>query len=100
MYEGGEEALTTERNIQTDRGMITEHNANDEASKNTESRIRKEVQLKLKLEEMVDVNPRYRTLFAGLKLNTAHNSAVVQPLAFMLRRTLYAAMIVFMPHLP
>ena len=103
VYEGGEEALTTERNIQTDRGMITENNAagNDE-SKDIESmnKIKKEVQLKLKLEDLVDVNPRYQTIFEGLKLNTAHNSAVMQPLAFMLRRILYAALIVFIPHLP
>ena len=38
----------------------------------------------------------YRTLFYGLKCNHEHNVAVVHPLAFVLRRILYALVIVFM----
>lgn len=49
---------------------------------------------------MVQTSPRYETIFSGLKLNTAHNSAVMEPLSFMIRRIIYAALIVFTPHLP
>jgi len=54
-------------------------NTVDDESKQQSSlnKIKKEVQLKLKLEDLVDVNPRYQTIFEGLKLNTAHNSAVM-----------------------
>lgn len=59
--------------------MITDMNTVDDESKQQSSlnKIKKEVQLKLKLEDLVDVNPRYQTIFEGLKLNTAHNSAVM-----------------------
>lgn len=102
MYEGGEEVLTTERNLQTDRGMITAQDNAPEEDDGTASmaRFRKEVQLRLKLEDLVDVSQRYETIFDGLKLNTAHNSAVMQPLTFMVRRIIYAALIVFIPHMP
>jgi len=102
LYEGGEESLATDRNCQTDRAMVSESNFS-EASAVVDANaqiIRKEVLLRLKLEDLVDVSKRYETIFLGLKLNTAHNSAVTQPLAFMIRRIVYAALIVFMPHLP
>lgn len=54
----------------------------------------------MRLEGQVTLNKRYSTLFSGLKLNTAHNSAVTQPLAFMLRRLYYSVVIVFMCHMP
>lgn len=107
IYEGGEEVitservLTTERNLQTERGLMTEQDCADEdhiiASL---MKSRKEARLRLQLEDLVDVNPRYETLFTGLKLNQPRNSAVVQPFTFIVRRILYAALIVFMPHLP
>lgn len=100
LYEGGEEVLTTERNVQTERGMITEQNNAVEEADASLFKIRKEIQLRLKLEDLVEVSQRYETIFNGLKLNTAHSSAVTQPLAFMIRRLVYAALIVFMPHLP
>lgn len=85
----------------TDRGMVTDQNAGDESPKGTfEGKIRKEAMLRLRLEDLVDLNQRYKTIFEGLKMNTAHNSAVIQPLSFMLRRIFYAALIVFMPHEP
>ena len=65
-----------------------------------QARIRNEAALRLRLEALVDVNQRYSTIFEGLKLNTAHNSAVMQPISFLLRRVFYAALIVFMPHMP
>ena len=62
--------------------------------------MRSEAKLRLRLEDHVQVNPSYKTLFDGLKLNTEHNSAIVEPLAFLIRRIMYAVVIVFMPHLP
>lgn len=48
----------------------------------------------------MQVPKRYATLFNGLKLNTAHNSAVMEPLIFLVRRFLYAMMIVLLGHKP
>lgn len=45
---------------------------------------------------MVVVSQRFKTLFEGLKLNAAHNSAITLPLAYLVRRVAYATMIVFM----
>lgn len=103
VFEGGEDVLTTERNMRTDRAMVTtEFNAIEAADPNATAmmQIQKEVQLMLKLEDLVQTSPRYETIFSGLKLNTAHNSAVMEPLSFMIRRIIYAALIVFMPKLP
>lgn len=63
-------------------------------------RMGRDARLKLRLEDQVTVNKRYSTLFAGLKLNTEHNSAIFEPLLFLLRRTIFAAVIVFMPNAP
>ena len=52
--------------------------------------------MRIKLAESVQVSNYYRTLFYGLKLNHEHNVAVVHPLAFVLRRILYAFVIVYM----
>ena len=49
-----------------------------------------------KIAERVQVSNFYRTLFYGLKWNHEHNVAMVNPLAFVLRRVLYALVIVFM----
>lgn len=50
----------------------------------------------MQLEGTVQVSPAYRTLYYGLKKNHVHGAAVVHPLAFVLRRLLYALIIVFM----
>ena len=52
--------------------------------------------MRIKLAERVEISNFYRTLFYGLKWNHEHNVALVQPLAFVLRRILYALVIVFM----
>lgn len=62
--------------------------------------MQREAELRLKLESLVQLNERYKTLFDSLKLNTAHNSAILEPFLFMLRRMIYSALIIFMPHLP
>ena len=52
------------------------------------------------LEGRVRVSKRYETLFLGLRKNHPHNCALVHPLAFLLRRLVFAAIIVFMFHMP
>ena len=56
--------------------------------------------IKLVLEGQVISNPRYKTVFEGLKKNHAHNVALVHPLAFLLRRIVFSAIIVFMYSMP
>ena len=51
---------------------------------------------RIELQEKVTIPKSYSTLFFGLKLNHPHNVAVAHPLAFVLRRILYAVVIVFM----
>lgn len=63
-------------------------------------RMTSEAKLRLSIEDSVQVSTRYATLFSGLKLNTAHNSAVLEPLVFLIRRFLYAMVIVLLGHKP
>lgn len=63
-------------------------------------RMQSEAKLRLQLEDLVKVNGRYATLFNGLKVNTAHNSAVVEVLFFLVRRLVFAAVIVHMGQSP
>ena len=41
-------------------------------------------------------NPRMKTLYLGLKMNHPRHVALVHPLAFLTRRILFAAIIIFM----
>ena len=41
-------------------------------------------------------HPGYKTLFYGLKQNHERNVAVIHPLMFLLRRIVFAAVVVFM----
>lgn len=63
-------------------------------------KIKRDAELRLNIEDLVELNERYSTIFLGLKLNTPHNSAIIENFTFMIRRLIYAALIVFMPHLP
>ena len=47
----------------------------------------------------MQISQRYRTLHYGLKRNHERNVAVVHPLMFILRRVVYALVIVFMEEL-
>lgn len=104
LFEGGEQTLTTERGLTTERAMITVNFNNQEKEQDERSmalmEIKRDANLIVQLEDHVELNQRYKTVFSGLKLNTAHNSAIVEPVIFMLRRLIYAALIVFMPHMP
>ena len=45
-------------------------------------------------------NPRYKTLFYGLKKNHPRNVAVVYPMMFLLRRVIYVIVILFLTQVP
>lgn len=62
--------------------------------------MKREAKLRLTIEDMTEVNSRYSTIFEGLKLNSPHNSAVVYPFAFIVRRLIFAIAIVMMSHMP
>ena len=59
-----------------------------------------EAKLRTELESLVKVNPRYKTLFYGLRRNHPHMAAVTHPLIFLVRRIIYSAIVLFMFHLP
>ena len=50
----------------------------------------------MKLEGLVKVRSSAHHLYLGLRLNTAHNSAVAQPLTFLITRFLFALVLVLM----
>ena len=84
----------TEREVATHRGMIKRQGSSGEypmVSEQAEAVAQTET-------KQISANPRYETVFLGLKLNTS--SSIVEPIQFYLRRVLYAAVIVFMPHMP
>ena len=62
--------------------------------------IRNRANLLLMLADTIPLNPRYKTLYYGLKINHPRNAAVVHPLMFMLRRVILAAVIVLMSNAP
>ena len=81
--------------------MIThEVNLVNDYVESHDQKMIKEAKLRVQLEGLVEVNQRYSTIFLGLKLNTAHNSAVTHLLSFMVRRLVYAGAIVYMSHIP
>lgn len=51
-------------------------------------------------EDLVEVPPRYKTLYLGLKLNHPRNVAVVHPIMFLFRRIFYALSIVMLASVP
>ena len=88
----------------TERGMLeTYAGAIDEESETKEMAVQHamlEARMRLNLENEVELNPYYKTLFYGLKKNHPHNAAVLHPIAFLTRRVLYAAIVVFMVNKP
>jgi len=104
LFEGGEtETIETQRGLATERAFNTEVEQKEDKDDPTEvlkKRMKAEAQKRLFIEGQVSVPSRYATLFNGLKLNTAHNSAVMEPLLFLTRRFLYAMVIVLLGHKP
>lgn len=62
--------------------------------------MRREGKARIYLEDDVEIDSTYKTLFFGLKMNTQNKSAVTMPLAFFLRRIFFALSIVFLYRLP
>ena len=46
------------------------------------------------------MNTRYKTLYYGLKRNHPHMAAITHPLIFLVRRVIYAAIVLFMINTP
>ena len=59
-------------------------------------KLHSEAHLRVKVADRVKANQSYRTLFYGLKPNQERSSAVIHPLMFLLRRVIYALVIVFL----
>ena len=54
----------------------------------------------MKLSSEVECNPRYKTLFYGLKKNHPQNVAVLYPTLFLMRRVIYVVVILFLTQIP
>ena len=57
---------------------------------------KREAHLRVKFAERMKAPQQYKTLFFGLKHNHERNVAVIHPLMFLMRRIIYALVIVFM----
>ena len=55
-----------------------------------------EAKRRVELEESVIVNSAYKTLFYGLKRNHTHHMAVIHPITFIVRRVLFAVILLHM----
>lgn len=58
--------------------------------------LTQEAYMRVALESEVAVNPRFKTLFYGLKKNHPRHVAVVYPIMFLLRRVLFSVIILFL----
>ena len=56
--------------------------------------MKDEAKLRVALTEHAHMAAAYKTLFYGLKKNHPHNMAIVHPLAFLVRRVIYAFVII------
>ena len=95
--------LNTDQDMNPERRLHTKPNGNPDekvAIQSFSEKIQRDARLKLRLEDLIVNNPRFATLFSGLKLNAEHNSAVIEPLLFLTRRLVYAIAIVYMQHSP
>ena len=50
--------------------------------------------------QKIKINPRYSTLFLGLRKNHPNNATVLYPLIFLLRRVIFAILAIFLIALP
>ena len=57
---------------------------------------KREAHIRVKFADRMKTPQQYRTLFFGLKHNHERNVAIIHPLMFLLRRIIYALVIVFM----
>ena len=66
----------------------------EKALQDKADKIYSEAYLRVKVADRVKANQSYRTLFYGLKPNQERSSAIVHPFMFLLRRVIYALVIV------
>ena len=71
----------------------SEHKENEEITIIIDSALI--ARIKTKLESEIVLSPRYRTIFSGLKMNHPRNVALVHPVAFLLRRILFVASLMY-----
>ena len=57
---------------------------------------KREAHIRVKFADRMQTPQQYRTLFYGLKHNHERNVAIIHPLMFLLRRIIYALVIVFL----
>ena len=72
------------------------YNKNGKVLKDKADKLQSEAHLRVKVADRVKANQSYQTLFYGLKPNQERSSAIIHPLMFLLRRVVYALVIVFL----
>ena len=70
------------------------YNKNGKVLQDKAEKLQSEAHLRVKVADRVKANQSYRTLFYGLKPNQERSSAIVHPFMFLLRRVIYAIVIV------
>ena len=58
--------------------------------------IQEIAKIRVELESEVEINPAYRTLYYGLRMNHVHHASTIYPILFIMRRILYSLIIVYM----
>lgn len=66
----------------------------------TEEELKRDAYLRVLLSGQVRCNPRYQTLFYGLKKNDPRQISVFYPFIYLMRRVVYVVLILFMAELP
>ena len=66
----------------------------------TEEELKRDARLRVLLQSQVKCNPRYQTLFYGLKKNHPRQISVLYPVIYLMRRVVYIILILFMTELP
>ena len=75
---------------------LSDKRRNEDSTIKLNKWAKREAHLRVKFADRMKVPQQYETLFFGLKRNHERNVAVTHPLMFMLRRIIYALVIVFM----
>ena len=61
---------------------------------------KEEAKLRIALESVAKINPRYKTLFNGLRIDHPHKAYILHPIAFLMRRMIFSVIVIFMLTLP
>lgn len=87
-----------EKNLKLDQHSTRKVSVSEKekANRRLDHAMRKEARYRLKFEDTVESNQKFKTLHYGLKPNHERNVAVIHPIMYLLRRIVYALVIVFM----